>query len=180
MSASDNLNEKQFRLFHGTSAKIKPGEKVYPGDASANDEIDEETGKHHFDTPRSRFGEDLAFASSHLTDAASYGRHVYEVHANPEDSNLEYHGSDVYGHPEGFTVKREIPSKVVTRYAKIMTPIKETKETLEHGKWMHKHGMIEHSGGGKVDYHISYDKTGNQVKVPVESHIHCSECKKIK
>jgi len=119
MTASDHLSKNQFRLFHGTNVDIPKGEHIYPGDASENDVIDEESGKHVFDTPRSRHGEDLAFASSSLHDASRYGKNVYEVRGDENDDSLEYHGSEAYGHPEGFEIKRQIPDKVVERYKKI-------------------------------------------------------------
>lgn len=119
MSASDHLSKNQFRLFHGTNVDIPKGEHIYPGDASENDEIDHESGKHVFDTPRSRWGEDLAFASTNLHDASQYGKNIYEVSVDKDDDKLEYHGSEVYGHPGGFAIKRQIPNQVVDRYKKL-------------------------------------------------------------
>ena len=89
MSASDHLSKSQFRLFHGTNVDIPKGEHIYPGDASENDEIDHESGKHVFDTPRSRWGEDLAFASTSLHDASQYGKNIYEVSGDKNDDKLE-------------------------------------------------------------------------------------------
>jgi hypothetical protein len=142
MTASDHLSKSQFRLFHGTNVDIPKGEHITPGDASENDVIDEETGKHIFDTPRSRYGDDLAFASSNPAEAASYGANVYEVKANENDRDLENHGDGIYGHPQGFEIKRQVPSKVVERYKSIVGPMHKAKYEASHQRtlaWLKEH-----------------------------------------
>ena len=158
-----NLNEKQFRLFHGTNAKKIKGETINPT-KQRGDEWDGD-------------GPHAAFASSKLEDAASYGEHVYEVHPQ---SHMENYGSGVFASDIGFGIKRKMKPEVVDRYSRIYGPIREKQDSIAHGKWMHKTNSISHGGGGKNgDVHISYDKEGNRHEVPVESFMNCSECKKI-
>lgn len=155
-----NLNPKQFRLFHGTDSDIK-GDYIW----SSKQEGDEWDGD----------GPDAAFASSHLEDAARYGSKVYEVHP---DSHMDDYGSGVYA-AEGFKIKRQLKPEVVDRYSRVFGPIREEQENRAHGKWMHETGSISHGYYGKgKETHISYDKEGNKVEVPVESYMNCSECKK--
>jgi len=164
MSASDNLNEKQFRLFHGTNAKRIKDDFIEPT-KQRGDEWDGD-------------GPHAAFASTHLDDAASYGQHVYEVH--PTD-HMEHHGYGVVSSEGGFGVKRKLNSEVVDRYSRIFGPIREEQERLAHGKWMHEAGSISHGNGGPTNnVHISYDKEGNEHRIPVESYMNCSECRKVK
>lgn len=161
MAAEDNLSK---RLFHGTNAKQIRGGYIKPT-KQRGDEWDGD-------------GPHAAFASSRLEDAASYGQHVYEVHPQ---SYMEHHGYGVYASESGFDVKRKMNPEVVDRYSRIFGPIREKQEELAHGKWMHETGHISHGyeGLGK-ETHISYDKEGNKVVVPIESYMNCSECKKIK
>lgn len=160
MAAENNLS---FRLFHGTNAEKIKGETINPT-KQRGDEWDGD-------------GPEAAFASTHLDDAASYGQHVYEVH--PQEY-MEHHGYGVVSSDSGFDVKRKMHPEVVDRYSRIFGPIREKQERLAHGKWMHETNSISHGGGGKEgDVHISYDKEGVEHRVPVESYMNCSECKKL-
>lgn len=157
-----NLNENQFRLFHGTNAKqiregyIKPTKQ-------RGDEWDGD-------------GPHAAFASTRLEDAASYGNHVYEVHPQ---SHMEHHGYGVVSSDSGFDVKRKMNPEVVDRYSRIYGPIREEQERIAHGKWMHETNSISHGYYGKgKEVHISYDKDGNKHEIPIESYMNCSECNK--
>ena len=160
---SNNLNEKQFRLFHGTNAnKIREG-YIKPT-KQRGDEWDGD-------------GPHAAFASTHLDDAASYGQHVYEVHPQ---NYMEHHGYGVVSSDSGFDVKRKLNPEVVDRYSRIFGPIREKQESIAHGKWMHETNTITHGSGwgptGTV--HIAYDKEGTRHETPVESFLNCSECRK--
>jgi hypothetical protein len=160
-----NLNEKQFRLFHGTTNKTVRGGVIQPR-KQRGPEWDGD-------------GPVQAFASSHLEDAATYGHNVYEVEPNKWMDN---YGSGVYASNEGFKVKRKLKPEVVERYSRIVKPIRDKQYATDHGKWMYEHNKITHGSGwgptGSV--HISYDKDGNEHQVPVESTMDCSECKKLK
>jgi hypothetical protein len=109
LSASDHLSRNQFRLFHGTDAKIPKGEGIWPGDP-------EDYDSDAFQQPRSRTGEPLAFASDSLHVASEHGSKVYELHHNDQ---IEHVGQNTYGSSEGFKIKREVPSKIVERYKKV-------------------------------------------------------------
>ena len=147
MSASDHLSKNQFRLFHGTNKdKIKGG--VIEPTKQHGDEWDGD-------------GPDAAFASTRLEDAASYGKHVYELYPG---SDMEHHGYGVVSDEGGFKVKRQIKPEVVDRYKSIVAPIREAKEKLEHRKWMGENNMEEWHNEGPNKYHVKYDKDGNQTK----------------
>jgi hypothetical protein len=152
MSASDNLNQNQFRLFHGTNAKKIKGDTINP----TKQRGDEWDG----DGPRA------AFASSHLDDAANYGEHVYEVHPQ---SYMENYGSGVFASDSGFDVKRKIKPEVVDRYSRIYGPIREQQERIAHGKLMHEMGSESwsHEGANGI-FHVRYDEGGNPIKTKVE------------
>jgi hypothetical protein len=157
-----NLNENQFRLFHGTNRKTIKGGVINP----TKQRGDEWEGD----------GPHAAFASTRLEDAASYGQHVYEVHPQ---SYMEHHGYGVVSSDSGFDVKRKMKPEVVDRYSRIYGPIREEQERIAHGKAMYEMGSISHGVYGKgKEVHISYDKDGNKHEIPVESYMNCSECKK--
>jgi len=139
MSASDHLSKNQFRLFHGTNAKIK-GNEIEP--THQTDEVWEGDGPH------------AAFASDRPDVAAEYGKHVYEV--KPTGHEEEY-ADHVYGSESGYEVKRKLKPEVVERYKRIVTPIHEAKERkAAYGNAvMHRHTSegvfrIEHDENGNV------------------------------
>lgn len=148
------LNKNQFRLFHGTDANIKPGGLIDPS-------------KQHGDEWDGN-GPEQAFASSHLEDAARYGDKVYEVHPKGDE---EYHGSGVYGSEEGYKVKRQLKPEVVERYRRIVGPIRENQQDLEHRKFMGSlptpHDYLHLSSGGYIHRH--YDENGKVTETRTDS-----------
>jgi hypothetical protein len=138
------LNKDQFRLFHGTDENIED-KHISP----TKQEGDEWDGN----------GPTQAFASSKLEDAASYGDKVYEVHPTGDE---EYHGYGVYGSEDGFKIKRQLKPEVVDRYKRIVGPIREEQQDLDHRQFMGSlptpHDYL-HTGNGNV-IHRHYDKDG--------------------
>ena len=147
-----NLNDKQFRLFHGTDNKKIRGGVIEPR-KQRGDEWDGD-------------GPHAAFASYHLEDAANYGQHVYEVH--PTD-HMEHHGYGVVSSEDGFGVKRKMKPEVVDRYSRIFGPKREEQERIAHGKYMHSiNGESWSHQGAKGIFHLKYDKDGNEIRTKVE------------
>ena len=148
--SQDNLSGEQFRLFHGTNKPKLRGGVVNPS-KQRGDEWDG-NGPH------------AAFASSKLEDAATYGKHVFEVH--PQDY-MENYGSGVFASESGFKVKRKMNPEVVDRYSRIFGPKREAQEQLAHRKFMGAHNMESWSHEGEKIYHLRYDKEGNEYKTQV-------------
>jgi hypothetical protein len=143
-----NLNPNQFRLFHGTTNQRIRGGVIQPRKQRGPEWEGD--------------GPEAAFASSKLEDAASYGHNVYEVH--PSD-RMDHYGNGVVASEEGFKVKRKMNPEVVDRYSRIFGPIRSAQEDLAHRKWMGERGHEEwHSEGPGKEYHVTYDKEGNQTK----------------
>lgn len=109
-----NLNENQFRLFHGTHKNIKNG-FIRPT-------------KQHGDEWEGD-GPHAAFASDRPDVAGEYGGHVYEV--KPTGSEEDY-GSHVFASDSGFEVKRKLKPEVVERYKRVIGPIHDAKEAAAH------------------------------------------------
>lgn len=147
MSAQDNLNKEQFRLYHGTSARIK-GRVIKPS-KQRGDEWGEE-------------GPHAAFASDRIDVAATYGKHVYEVHPTGYEDD---YGSNVYASEGGFKIKRRVPKKEVEHHVNVVGPKLDAENDLNFRKWMgaNNHEQWHHEGEGKV-YHVRYDKEGNEYK----------------
>jgi hypothetical protein len=142
MTASDHLSGQQFRLFHGTNAKIK-GNEIYPTHQK-DDDVWEGEGPH------------AAFASDRPDIAAEYGKHVYEV--KPTGHEEEY-ADNVYGSESGYEVKRKLKPEVVERYKSIVTPIHEANYRREHYG-----NAVHHEHGPDGVFKIEHDENGNVSK----------------
>ena len=148
-----NLNDKQFRLFHGTNNKRIRGGVIEPR-KQRGPEWDGD-------------GPHAAFASRHLEEAARYGEHVYEVHPSGEDEHV---GDGAVMSHGGYEVKRKMNPEVVKRYSRIFGPIRSANEKLEHGKYMHSiNGESWSHQGAKGIFHLKYDKDGNEIRTKVEN-----------
>lgn len=138
-----NLNEQQFRLFHGTNKNIRGG-FVNP----TKQRGDEWEGD----------GPEAAFASNRPDVASEYGTHVYEVKPTGHE---EYHGYNVYASDSGFAVKRKLKPEVVERYNRIITPIHEANEKAQE-----KRNRANTSGWqswpGPAGSHVRYDEKGEE------------------
>jgi hypothetical protein len=147
MSASDHLSQNQFRLFHGTNRKTIKGGVINPT-KQRGDEWD-------------GHGPEQAFASVHIDEAARYGSHVYEVYPHKD---VENHGSGVFGSSEGFKIKSKVEPDVVEHHIRVVRPMRQAKEELEHRKWLGETNREQWSSEGGKNYHMSYDKEGNEIK----------------
>lgn len=97
-------NNADFRnqvLFHGTSAALKPGDTVLPGD---------KVGADYGGTPM-----DEAWVTENLEDASDYGPRVYQVqHIEPPTSDVPQEfldmnaGNNVYSSKVGFKVIKQV------------------------------------------------------------------------
>lgn len=141
-----NLNENQFRLYHGTNRYIR-GKVVNPT-KQHGDEWGEE-------------GPHAAFASDRIDVAAGYGHHVYEVHPTGHEDD---YGSNVYANEGGFRVKRKVSSKEIEHHVNVVGPKLDAEQELKHKKWLGETNAEHWSHEGDNRYHVRYDKEGNEFK----------------
>jgi hypothetical protein len=140
VSASDHLSKNQFRLFHGTNAKIE-GNDIEP--THQTDEVWEGDGPH------------AAFASDRPDIAAEYGKHVYEVKPTGHEEN---YADNVYGSEDGFQIKRKLKPEVVERYKSIVGPIHEANYRRENYANQVQH---RYNSDGS-EWKIHHDENGNK------------------
>lgn len=140
-----NLNNKQFRLFHGTPHEIKDG-YIDP----TKQEGEEWEGA----------GPEAAFASDRPDIAAEYGHRVYEVH--PE-RYAEHYADNVWGSDSGFAVKRELKPEVIERYKRVVTPLHEAAEEKRQ-KEFRANSESWQSWPGPAGGHVKYDQNGEATK----------------
>lgn len=103
MSAQDNLSTKQFRLYHGTDAFLDVPGMVEPKLQGT-------------DNRKDLIGTHVAFATTNLAGARTYGKNVYEVHPD-EHTELLYkrdNNDDDYLSKKGFKIKSKVESRTST------------------------------------------------------------------